>query len=65
MMNTNRPTDSDIIEFFNERAAIMEYDAGLSRTWAELRAKDETRERFGTGALTVVNRFLEGGNGKR
>jgi hypothetical protein len=50
-----------IIEAFTERAAIMEFDGGLSRTMAELKAKDECRARFGAGALTVVNQFLKDG----
>jgi hypothetical protein len=47
-----------IIEAFTERAAIIEFDGGLSRTMAELKAKDECKARFGAGALTVINQFL-------
>ncbi len=50
-----------IIEAFTERAAIMEFDGGLSRTMAELKAKDECKARFGAGALTVINQFLKAG----
>ena len=54
------PLDTQaVIEAFLERAAIMEFDGGLSRTMAELKAKDECKARFGAGALTVVNQFLK------
>ena len=54
------PLDTQaVIEAFTERAAIMEFDGGLSRTMAELKAKDECKARFGAGALTVVNQFLK------
>lgn len=53
---TNEQT---VLEFFNERAAIMEHDGGLSRTMAELKAIDETRDRFGAGWINVIRQKLE------
>ena len=38
--------DEDAQEFFQERAAIMEFDGGLSRIDAELAAKDLTEANF-------------------
>lgn len=38
--------DEDAQEFFQERAAIMEFDGGLSRIDAETAAKDLTEAYF-------------------
>jgi hypothetical protein len=33
-------------EYFEERAAIMEYDGGLTRAEAERRAREEIKRRY-------------------
>ena len=40
-------TDADILELWHERAAIMEYDAGMSRTEAERAAYFDLRRCYG------------------
>jgi hypothetical protein len=40
-------SDSDLIERFNERAAIMEYCGGMKRTDAELASYAELRKLVG------------------
>ena len=41
-----RTSLSDVIEFYEERAAIREYVGGLSRDQAELNAWDDTMSHF-------------------
>lgn len=43
-----RPSEQDIIEFFDERAAIYEFDGGLSRSESEHRAYHDLRRWYGT-----------------
>lgn len=42
--------DPDQAEFFQERAGILEFDAGLSRQNAEREALAQTRRHFGLPA---------------
>jgi hypothetical protein len=41
----------DLVELFEERAAIFQYDAGLPRAEAEKRAYFELRRQFGREAI--------------
>ena len=40
-------TVEDMVEHFNERAAILEFDGGFGREEAEARAWDEIKQTFG------------------
>lgn len=40
-------TDEDILELWNERAAIREYDGQRDRRWAEQRAIVDVRDMIG------------------
>ena len=50
-------TDDDIIAEFRERAAIIEYDAELSRPIAESMALRDIVRRYGMDAGKVVQRW--------
>ena len=41
-------TDEEILELWNERAAIREYDGERDRKWAEQRAVVDVRKMIGT-----------------
>lgn len=49
----------DAIEFFEERAAIKEYCAGISRTQAESAALREVSERYGKDVARQVQKHRE------
>lgn len=49
----SRPEPEAAAEYFEERAAIMEHDGGLSREEAEIAAMGETALKFGWDS--VVN----------
>lgn len=42
---TTKRTLADVLEHFNERAAIREYDGGMSRAEAERAALDDVRRK--------------------
>ena len=48
------PTSEDIIEFWHERAAILEFDAGFSRYSAEMTARRQTSAYFGFECFEVI-----------
>ena len=51
----------DLLELFNERAAILEFDAGLPRAEAEKRAYFELRRIYGRQAIPEeVKEIMEG-----
>lgn len=57
----------DVIEFYDERAAIREYDGVMPRKVAEGYALQDVRDRYGRGAERVVigcaaNPALQGGD---
>ena len=41
-------------EYFEERAAIMECDGGLTRAEAERRAQEETQSKYGVSVDIVL-----------
>lgn len=43
-----------ILEFWNERSAILEFDAGMSRPSAELAARHQTSQYFGFNCFDVI-----------
>ncbi len=45
-------TEAEVFADFEERAAIMEYDGGLSREDAERLAWESTRKQFGIAMTT-------------
>ena len=51
----------DLLELFNERASILQYDAGLPREEAEKRAYFELRRIYGREAIPEeVKEIMEG-----
>lgn len=48
------PDSQTIHELFNERAAHMQYDAGLSRELAEQQALGEMVRRYGASVRRVI-----------
>jgi len=55
-------TERDILEAFNERAAIFEFDCGMSRPMAEIKAIDHIRTTYGAGWVKTIRKHLEGKN---
>lgn len=62
-MSHNYAADHDMtdtmtaIEHYEERAAIIEYDAGTPRINAESMALREVSQRYGTAAAKAVNEW--------
>jgi hypothetical protein len=55
----------DLLELFHERAAIIEFDAGLPREEAEKRAYFELRRIYGREAIPEeVVKIMEGKDGR-
>lgn len=52
-------TDDEIAEQWEERSAIMEYDGGLSRRFAEVKAAMVIRKQYGRVPAAVVERMKE------
>lgn len=52
-------TDDEIAEQWEERSAIMEYDGGLSRRFAEVKAAMVIRKQYGRVPAVVVERMKE------
>jgi hypothetical protein len=48
----------DFVELFNERAGILEFEAGMSRPKAEYEAALELRKRYGLQNLPMVIREI-------
>ena len=44
-----------ILEFWHERAAILEFDAGLSRHTAEFSARHQTSVHFGFQCFEIIH----------
>ena len=63
-MGVEKVEDRDVIEAFEERAAISEFDGGLSRQAAEAQAIEDVVRRHGQRARFVVERH-RGGWGKK
>jgi len=54
-------SNEDLLELFHERAAIFQYDAGLSRPESEKRAYFELRRIYGREAIPEeVVKIMEG-----
>lgn len=49
----------DVIEFFEERAAVKEFDGNIPRTNAESSALREVAERYGQDAARMCQRHRE------
>ena len=49
-----QPDVAAILEFWNERAAILEFDAGRNRISAEVIARQETSNHFGFSCIAIV-----------
>jgi hypothetical protein len=47
------PDDSDLSDFYEERAALIEFDGGASRPVAETQAVAQTAREFGITNLDV------------
>jgi hypothetical protein len=58
-------TDDDIIEAYEECAAIIEYSAGIKRRNAESIALRAISERYGQDAAKVAHRHAEARRAKR
>jgi hypothetical protein len=52
-----QPTDDDILEDFNERAAMHENEGKLSRTFAEHKAAMAVRAKYGRVPKCVTDRM--------
>lgn len=52
-------TDDDIVERWEERAAIIEYLGNVSRRFAEVKAAMEIRKAYGRVPAAVVERMRE------
>ena len=50
---------TDAAEFWNERAAVMEFDGGKDRHDAEVSALAETAERYGWVAVVELGKLGE------
>ncbi len=57
------PAADEVVEFFIERAAIIQYDGGRDRLDAEAMAAIETVARFGSGRLPRYVTFASFGSG--
>jgi hypothetical protein len=61
-METNVPDDqhgqSELVELFEERAGILEFEAKMSRTKAEYEAAMELRRRYGRDNLPMIVREI-------
>jgi hypothetical protein len=51
------PTDDDILEAWDERAAMHEYEGKLSRTFAETKAAMAVRAKYGRVPKVVTDRM--------
>ena len=53
------PTDDDILEAWDERAAMHEYEGKLSRRFAEHKAAMAVRAKYGKVPKCVTDRMRE------
>jgi hypothetical protein len=53
------PTDADIMEAWDERAAIHEHEGKLSRTFAETKAAMAMRRKYGRVPKCVTDAMKE------
>lgn len=49
-----QPDVAAVLEFWRERTAILEFEAGNSRTSAEIIARLETSKHFGCDCIAIV-----------
>jgi len=48
------PTNDDILEFWNERAAIIQHDGGFPRDQSEIIARYQTSRHFGFDCVGII-----------
>jgi hypothetical protein len=60
--NSRPDSDKAIDEFWEERAAVREYDGGLSKGQAERLAAIDTRKEFGRLTDAIERQVLGDGN---